>query len=250
MMDDITIPPTTPPGIANLSTQALRAELARALTVSAQTLRHLAIVWRELESRGEDLSDLRTGLATYLPLIAAGQLDAEVVVRFAGSKTILQLVSRLPIDEQHRLATGGTVDVITVDGDGTPSTRAVPAYALTAMQARLAFDDGRIRHPEEQRSILDSRRLRALRPAAPGSRVQVDRKTGTLKLGRSRVKAGEVLAALRDLSPEMDGDLERGKTVVIQLTDDEHRRLKIRAAEADSTIQDIARLALRQLGAI
>ena len=54
-----------------MPTPDLREELARALTITADSLMYLAAVWKELEQRGEDLSDLRTGLGVYVPLIAA-----------------------------------------------------------------------------------------------------------------------------------------------------------------------------------
>ena len=75
--------PLSPQVLGSMSTQQLRAALAQSLTISARHLAYLASVWGELEKRGEDLSDLRTGLAVYLPQIAAGRLDADAVIRFA-----------------------------------------------------------------------------------------------------------------------------------------------------------------------
>lgn len=251
MTDYLTIvEPLTPAELTNISTQALRAELARTLTISAQTLMRLALIWRELERRGEDLSDLRTGLAGYLPLIAAGQLDAEVVVRFAGNKTLLQSVSRLPVDEQHRLATGGQVDVLTFDEHGNPIATPLPVHALTATQARLVFDDGRLRPRDEQLALLNAKRLSKSGNAGGKRRVSIDRERRTIRIGRVHVALGDVFAALAELNPETDVGAERDKSVPIKLTEAEHKRLRIAAAEASTPADRLIRQALRTAGLI
>src|SRR5882724_9369466 len=90
----MTMPLTLPPQLVDpsmaqtlrdMDNDTLRRELSRALTVSAEHLIYLAQVWRELERRGEDLSDLRSGLGAYLPLIASGRLAAEAVVRLPAN---------------------------------------------------------------------------------------------------------------------------------------------------------------------
>ena len=89
--------------LRTISTEQLRAELAQALGLTARHLLYLAAVWRELERRGEDLSDLRSGIGVYLPAIAAGSVLPETVVRFAGKPTLLRAVAALTPDEQRRL---------------------------------------------------------------------------------------------------------------------------------------------------
>jgi hypothetical protein len=132
-----------------LDTPTLRSELSRILTLSADHLAYMAAIWQELEARGENLSELKTGLGVYLPLIAARKLDAEVVVKFAGNKTLINAMVSLPIDEQRRLAHGGTVAVI--DEHGT--TKNVPIIQLRGRQIKMVIDAGRIRPPEEQTDI-------------------------------------------------------------------------------------------------
>lgn len=242
----------TTPQLANLSTQLLREELARALTLSAQTLQRLAIIWQELERRGEDLSDLRTGLASYLPLIAAGQLDAEVVVRFAGNKTLLGSISRLPVSEQHRLATGGNVEILTFAEDGSEIVTPVPAHALSATQARQIFADGWIRKPDEQRAVVVQRKTRNSSPRLAGkpTKISVDRKSGSLKIGRMRINPGELFEALAEFYPEPDNNAEREKAMPVRLSEIEHRRLKTAAAESGQSAERLMRLALRHAGLI
>lgn len=142
-----------PAELTALDTPTLRRELAQALELSAQHLLRLAAIWAELERRGEDLRELRTGLAVYLPQIAAGTVDAELVVRFAGQRTILNRVAALSITEQRRLLEGATLPVVERLSTGL-QVRDVPLRLLTNAQARVALDDGRIRGEAEQRALL------------------------------------------------------------------------------------------------
>lgn len=194
--------------VEEMDTPMLRQELARALTVTAETLAYLAAIWRELERRGEDLSDLRAGVGQYLPLIAAGQLDAEAVVRFAGRTGLLRAVQTLPVGDQRRLALGGKVPVVVASEDGRLTIAKVPAHALTGEQIRLAFDIGRLRPVDEQRNIIASARTAARRHAVEirRYRVRVDREAGTVQVGKMAVSIEEVMEALRDAGVLADDD--------------------------------------------
>lgn len=229
--------------LGSMSTQTLRAELARSLTHSARTLARLAAIWRELEKRGEDLSDLRVGLAAYLPLIAAGQLDAEVVVRFAGQPTTLRLMATLPVEEQRRLAKGAPVPVLTADDDGNYSTMQMPATSLTPAQMRLVLDTGRVRPVEEQRAVLEAAKLSRARRTRPGqdARVRYDSRDDRVHIGRTSASVGEVVSALAAACQQPAAEEDPSSRVMILLTEEEHRGLKIRATEAGMTLQDFAR---------
>lgn len=200
MSIDVTAPTDTALArLRDLDTAALRSELLRALTVTAETLAYLGAVWRELENRGEDLSDLSAGLGRYLPMIAAGQLDAEVVVRFAGRQLLLRAVAALPIGEQRRLALGGGVQILTVDDDGKVAEVEMAATALTAQQVRMAFDYGRIRSVAEQRNMLGSAKMAASRRGRGSGRqfrMKVDPIAGTVTVGKMTVPLSEVIESL------------------------------------------------------
>src|SRR5690606_42162109 len=102
---------------------------------TAQGLAFLAAVWSDLERPAEALSDLRHGIAEFLPRIADGPLAAEAVVAFAGQRTLHRRVAMLPLDEQRRLAAGERVPVWVPSDDGTDgTTRELPLSALTARQ--------------------------------------------------------------------------------------------------------------------
>jgi len=242
----------TPYELGSMSTQALRAELAKSLTMSAQHLSYLAVVWGELEKRGEDLSDLRTGLAVYLPQIAAKRLDAQAVIRFAGQPTVLRSIAGLPLDRQQELAKGASVPVLSVNAAGEYQSVELPAYTLTAAQARMVFDGDKMRSVEEQRAVLESVRVSKSRRTRPGpeNRVRLDAKADLLRIGRSSATVGEVIAAIA--GTETSEGIEHDLTAAawIRLTESEHRMLKARAAEAGLSAQDFARNLLRRFAAL
>lgn len=157
MNDILTIAASSPARIAAMSTAELKAEFAKALEITAHQLVYLAHLWRELERRGEDLSHLRSGLFTYMPMIANGSLDPQAVVRFAGNLTALRALANLSLKEQRRLAEDGLVEVVLPRGDKT----VVKSLTLGDMPAdliRQTFNRDQIRTVKEQRALLAPRR--------------------------------------------------------------------------------------------
>ena len=90
--------------IQHASINELKKELARTLKVTSEYLVYMSVIWAELNKRGVDLSDLKSGLFEYIPLIATNQLDADLVIEYAGNKTLLAALSRLPIEQQREIA--------------------------------------------------------------------------------------------------------------------------------------------------
>ena len=127
--------------LASMPTNKLRAELAHGLTLTAVTLSKLGMVWAELERRGEDLSDLRVGIARTLPLIAAGRLAAEAVVAFAGRPMILRALEGVPLDLQRRLADGETIPVY-LPGESAPKAMPLARIPSAAETRVIAEWDG------------------------------------------------------------------------------------------------------------
>lgn len=246
---------TTPPDdaiarLAAMDTPALRAELASALGLTARHLLYLAAVWAELERRGEDLSDLRTGIGAYLPLIAAGAVLPETVVRFAGQPTVLRSVSALPPEEQRRLAAGGGVPIVVRSGERYEE-RQLPAHALTASQARLVFGDRKVRSVAEQVAVLTAAAPKPAKAGAPPRRgkARADREKGVIRVGKVVVAVADVVAALADMRHPQD-EAEPDETVVVKLTADEKRLLAVAAADGGTTQQQLVRNALRAAGLI
>lgn len=253
--------PTAPPaeivparGAAELAaapTAELRAELARGLTLVADALARLGSVWAELERRGEDLSDLRHGLARTLPLIASGRLAAEAVVAFAGRPALLRALEGVPLGEQRRLAAGGTVEVI--DPSGPPeAVTEMPLARLPAAAVRLVFGEGEIRPPAAQRLALRPRR-RQREEAGSRYRPRYDRQTGTVRVGRMAVRLADLL---QELSAAAGPDLphlehkEEYLTVRVRLSPQEHGRLEEAARQAGLPDWELARKALRAFGLV
>ena len=237
----------TPYELNGMTTAQLRNELARSIAMSAKHLVYLAGIWAELEKRGEDLSELRTGLAAYLPQIAAGQLDASAVIRFAGQPTVLRSISSLPPARQKALATGEPVRVLTVNAAGEYESAEMPAYAMTAGQAKLVFDGSKMRDPEEQRATLESARLTAKRRARPSPkrRVRYDEKADVIRLGTVSAYVGEVIAAIAKIEKiDRLDDENKTSTIMLKLSEAEHRMLKIRIAESGESQQDYIRAVL------
>lgn len=210
-----------------MPTERLRAELAHGLTLTAITLTKLGMVWAELERRGEDLSDLRVGIARTLPLIAGGRLAAEAVVAFAGRPMILRALEGVPLDMQRRLADGEPVPIY-LPGETAPKSlplARIPAAAITRVIA-----DGIVRTPAEQRLAI---RAKKRKPQSDDSRkytVTVDRESRTIKIGKMTIPIATILAAMAESagargeiidSPEAPARVIGGK-----FTDEERDRLR------------------------
>ena len=240
----------TPAELNNLSTQMLREELARSVELTARHLMRLATIWAELERRGENLSDLRIGLAAFLPQIAAGQLSADAVIRFAGQKLLLNAVATLPLPEQERLARGGAVQLLSYDGHGEAVAIDVAAHTLSGQQIRQVFDFGKIR-------TIDEQRPRLLRPAPPKNKaksdateVRYDRQTGLVQIGRRRVPIAEILAAVSREHNEVQesSGADKISKVLIEMTEKQHKNFRINGAKSGATLKDLAFVAVLQAG--
>lgn len=148
-----------PASLSEVPTEELKKHLAQAIGVTARTLSYLAAVWAELERRGEDLSALRGGLMSYLPLIAEGRLDPELVVRCAGQAMLLKAASAIPLEDQRRLIDHGA-RIIELDETGEIKEKAVPVEKLSVHDVRRVFAGDRLRAPAEQATMLGGHRPR------------------------------------------------------------------------------------------
>lgn len=72
--------------LALKTVEELRAEVKRLLGITAENLVKLAAVVRELENRGEDISQLRLSILPNLRAIAGGKILPEVVVKSRACK--------------------------------------------------------------------------------------------------------------------------------------------------------------------
>lgn len=184
--------------LAGMDTSALRAELAASLNMTARHILRLSHIWAELEKRGEDLSELRNGIGAYLPAIAAGVVAAEAVVAFAGQPTMLRSVATLPIEEQRRLAAGGTVPLV-VGSDKGYTHRMVPLSAIPARSIPQIFGNRCIREEAAQIALLSAPPPPWKGNGKPVRRGQIviDRKLSIVRVGKAEVTLSEMVGALR-----------------------------------------------------
>lgn len=197
-MNELVVTPVS--DLAAASTADLRHELARALDITAKHLTYLATIWAELESRGEDLSDLRHGIATYLPMIANNRINADLVVKYAGQKTLLAALAELPIEEQNRVAETGTVSVV-VDAAGERVTIETPLAGLSAAQVHQVFSDDGVRSPDEQIALIEAtpkfRRSSTRRRIARKIAVEDIDGIQVINVGGKRVRISTVIETLK-----------------------------------------------------
>lgn len=232
-----------------METADLRRELARAIDLTAKHLTYLAAVWAELEKRGEDLAPLRSGLAVYLPHIAAGTVLPETVIRFAGNVTLLRAAASLPPDQQLKLASGEPVVLAVRQGD-TFTHRMLPVHALSFEQVRQVFGERCIRSEAEQIAILTATE-KALKPerSMKYGDFKADRDGGVILMGRKRLDPVKLLQALADLaSKSEEAPGTDSPSVSARLTKEEHETLRQRAA--GKPIASIVRAALKATGMI
>ena len=181
--------------IVALPTERLRQELAEVLRLTAANLVRLALIVKTLEERGEDLSDLRIGLLSFVRLIAYGRLAPEAVVAFAGRPLLLRALAGLPLDRQRALVEGETVAVI--DPADPAQVQRIALMNLPNAAIRLVFGEGELRSPEAQRLALRPRRPRREDDkAAYRYRPRYDPASGTVSVGRMTVRLADVLTAL------------------------------------------------------
>ena len=135
--------------IWKVTTDELRGRLKSLLKITAETLQELAEVWIELERRGEDLSALRSGLMSYVRLIARGDILAEAVVRYAGHNHIMIKLSAMPLHAQERLLRTGDVEILTHHG-----ILSRKLHLLSPHEAELALSVSGQRSIRSQRALL------------------------------------------------------------------------------------------------
>lgn len=239
--------------LAGMTTEQLREELARAVITTAAHFLRLALIVRALESRGEDLSGLRIALLPVLRLIAHGQLVPEAAVRFAEAPGLLRRIAALPSPDQRRLASGEPVELVVRRDDGDDVRLADP-LRLTRDQVTQVFARDHLRTRGEQTLILEARTARpAVRPSPKLGKARPDRERGGITIGRSFASLADVLAALAALRGTPAGEAppaDEAKHVPVLLGEQEHRRLKVLAAQSDVPMSELIRKAMAAAGLI
>jgi hypothetical protein len=117
---------------------------------------------------------------------------------------------------------------------------------LTASQAQVIFAEGRIRKPEEQKQVLQAK---GVQTRAAKKTATADPKTGKIRIGRYRFTRGELLAVISELFPPPDDETGgRERIATVHLSEEEHRRFRLAAADAGISGDRLFRLALHNAG--
>lgn len=186
-----------------VSTDDLKRELARGLEITAKHLVYLAKVWRELETRGEDLSDIRHGLLAYLPMIASESVEPSLVVNYAGQKTLLTALTTLPIETQRVIAETGHITIVNKDGDEVQT----PVSKIKAVDIYRIIDPAsqRILTPDEQRKRIAATSEQRITRQRITSIVGFENIDGdeVMVISGKRVKVNKVLNSLKKQYPEL-----------------------------------------------
>lgn len=184
--------------LSAMTTAEMKAELHKAIGITAQAIARVALLWTELTRRNEDLSDVPFALAAYMADVASGRLLPEAVAALAGRVRTLKIVSDLPIDEQRSIIIDQrAIPILAADGE----VRKKRLDDLTFAETARVIADGRVRSIDEQRLVLGraetaaaARRNRPRR--GPRPRITVD-PDNVVHIGLLRVPAEDVIAALR-----------------------------------------------------
>ncbi|ENE6639051.1 hypothetical protein ABNR98_004460 [Salmonella enterica] len=137
-----------------MDTSELKKELFSTLEATVHQFNRMAEIWRELEIRGENMDELRQGIAIYIEMIAHNQLDANFVVKYAGQKVLLNAVARLPLEEQKKLTESETIEVATMDEDGVFATKQIKLSSLPIKDVYTVFSETGVRPISDQQKIL------------------------------------------------------------------------------------------------
>lgn len=183
--------------LQGLSTEQLKRSFFESLDITVRHFQHMAEIWCELERRGENMQDLRHGIAVYIEMIAHQRLDANLAVKYLGQKVLLNAVSRLPIDQQQRLIEAETVDVATIE-NGELATKTMKLSKLQVRDIYTVFSDSGIRPIGEQQKILIKRAARTPAKTGPrrARRITVDPERQVLEVGGSAANLDRVLQVL------------------------------------------------------
>lgn len=176
------------------STEVLRSRLRAAIGMTEEAIRTVATLWRELQRRGEDMSEFRTSLSPFLPAVADGRLLPALVVKLSGQTRALARLAELKVDDQQRLLQG---EVLAIYRGGDHIERKQLDH-LTYSEILLSIRDGRIWSVEEQRMAHQRSEEARRRLKSKGRPVTLSVTSGNrIRIGRIEVEAERIIALLR-----------------------------------------------------
>ena len=161
----------------------------------------MAAIWNELNKRGVDLSGLRGGLLDYIPLVANNQIDPQLVIEFAGNRTLLAALSRVPMDKQKQISETKKVEFVTIDENKKKTVKELDLRSARAQELYQVFGgDTGIRDADQQYLLLVNRRPQAANPAKPKRqtlrKITITDNHEYLEFGNTKIRAESVIETL------------------------------------------------------
>lgn len=180
--------------LQSASTAQLREQLRTAIGVTENAIRTVAMIWRELVRRGEDMSEFRMALSRFFMPVAEGRLLPALVVRLSGQPRALERLAELPIDVQQALVQNRPVEIYR----GEDRVESLTLDEMTWGDVALAIREGRIWSAAEQR-LAFQRSHRPRRPSRRGRPYKIDLDgDDNLTIGKVTVPVERVIALLRE----------------------------------------------------
>lgn len=202
-MNDIQL--TDAQKINSLATDDLKKLLGDSLEFTAKHLVYMGLIWKELESRGEDLSELRAGLGMYIPMVAYDKIDAHLVIRYAGQKTLLTALAEIPIEQQKELKNN---DVVSFFDGKTKETKKVSLIDLSAADVQQVFSKNGVREVNDQERLINRNSLKPNRKPQKKYRSSKNIRIDDSKLVISGSGA-DIDLVLKTLSDHFDTDIQQ-----------------------------------------
>lgn len=197
--------------VKDMTAEQVQAAFLQAMEDADRALVRAAVAFRRIEELDLKavVSEARKVFSArrlnQLRDIASGRTVPEVILRFEARTDLQDLIGRLPMDDQERLANGGTVKVPVIEGDRIVEKDKDP-LELDRTMARRVFGGDKVATPAELRQheerrlieeatdaeMLGDVRLDATRGVAvfPGGReytlTQLERVVSALRRGRRR----------------------------------------------------------------
>lgn len=185
------------------SSEALRLRFYDCYHGAAKLIAEAAVCVKILQERGDNLKGIP--MVGTFRRIASGQILPELVWSFIESRN-RQLVERLPLDDQRRIARDPVIDVVEPKPDGGFTKRRHDLRTAPAEIARIAIGPDGLRPDEEQMVYLGAEKARAVtvkvkadREDEPDIREPLDKRRD-FKLTASELEALKIHAALAHCS--------------------------------------------------
>lgn len=179
--------------IEKASTDVLKEKLAESLEFTAKHLTYMGMLWRELESRGEDLSHLKKGMSIYIPMIAYGKLDARIVINYAGQQTLLTALSDLDKESQLKLIENPVVEVFDSASEKVEEKELID---LKVSEIQQIFSPKGLRSTVDQVKFATKTKAKTRKKRKPRKLTKVEIKDEMLLAGGREIDIVSVIYAL------------------------------------------------------